>query len=190
MPPSADQLLDIARRYWRSDKDYYLRQEKSPETERLQALWERELGKVAHWKAFLQDLQQELPGFTIGNVITTADAGLRCIAYPVTGTPLPPFHQAVVGCVSIVAPVYIIYGVEYARMGGARTPPRIVFEPLPPEMRFPADVIARRIETTFGVSALPRELAETPVPLFVEWKEPPDTTLFHALFTSEPGNLP
>ncbi|HEX5751118.1 MAG TPA: hypothetical protein VFZ09_33140 [Archangium sp.] len=190
MPLSAEQLLGIARSYWRSDKDYYLRQEKSPETERLQALWERELEKVERWKAFLKDLQQELPGFSIGNVVTTADASFRCIAYPVKGTPPPSFDQAVVGCVSILAPVYIIYGVEYERTGASRSNPRIVFEPLPPGMRFPADVIARRIEAVFGVSALPRDIAEVPVPLFVEWKEPPNTTLFHALFTSEPGNLP
>ncbi|MCY1076865.1 hypothetical protein [Archangium lansingense] len=145
---------------------------------------------MERWKAFLSDLQQALPGFTIGNVVTTADASLRCVAYPVTGTHLPPSNQVVVGCVSIVAPVYIIYGVEYERIGGARRHPRIDFEPLPPGMRFPADIMARKIEATFGVSALPREIAETPVPLFVEWKEPPHTTLFHALFTSEPGNLP
>jgi hypothetical protein len=190
MPLSAEQLLDIARSYWRSDKGYYLRQEKSPETERLQALWDQKLEKIERWKAFLNDLQHELSGFSIGNVVTTADASFRCIAYPVTGTPLPPFNHAVVGCVSILAPVYIIYGLEYEQRDGPRRHQKIVFEPLPSGMRFPADVIARKIETTFGVSALPREFAETPVPLFVEWKEPPETTLFHALFTSEPGNLP
>jgi hypothetical protein len=187
---SAEQLLDIARSYWRSDKDYYLRQEKSPETERLQTLWEHELERAERWKAFLDGLQQELPGFTIGNIVSTCDAGLRCIAYPVKGSPLPPFDWAVVGCVSILAPVYMVYGVEYAGIGGARHPPKLKFEPLPPDMRFPAEVIARKIEATFGVSVLPRQVAETPIPLFVEWKEPPSTTLFHALFTSEPDNLP
>ncbi|WNG59135.1 hypothetical protein F0U59_33685 [Archangium gephyra] len=138
----------------------------------------------------MKDLQQELPEFSIGNVVTTADASFRCISYPVTGNPLPPVNQAVVGCVSIVAPVYIIYGVEYDLIGEERRHPRVVFDPLLPGMRFPARVMARRIEAAFGVSVLSREIAETPVPLFVEWKEPPDTTLFHALFTSEPGNLP
>jgi hypothetical protein len=59
-----------------------------------------------------------------------------------------------------------------------------------PEIRAPAEVIARKIEATFGYSVLPREVAETPVPLFVQWKQPPETTLFHALFTNEPGSLP
>jgi hypothetical protein len=57
-------------------------------------------------------------------------------------------------------------------------------------MRAPADIVSRRLETTFGVSTLPREIAETPIPLYVEPKEPPNTTLFHALFTSEPESLP
>ncbi len=64
------------------------------------------------------------------------------------------------------------------------------FEPLPPEMRSPADVMARNIEEIFGFNALPREIAEIPVPLIVHWKEPPHTRLFHALFTSEPESLP
>jgi hypothetical protein len=190
MELSAERLLEVARSYWRSDKDHYLRQEKSPETERLQALWEHELERVAPWKAFLDDLQQELPEFSIGSVVSTCDAGLRCIAYPVRGSPLPPFDWVVVGCISILAPVYIVYGVGYERVGGARCNPKLHFEPLPLDMRVPAEVIARKIETTFSVSALPREIAETPIPLFVEWKEPPATTLFHALFTSEPDNLP
>jgi len=183
-------LLGVARKYWRSDKDYYLRQEKSPETERLQTLWGRELEKIERWKVFLYDLQQELPGFTIGSTGSTCDAGFRCVAYPVRGSPLPPFNWVVVGCVSILAPVYIVYGVEYERINGARRNPKLQFAPLSPDMRFPASVIARKIETTFGFAELPREIAETPIPLFVEWKEPPDTTLFHALFTSRPDTLP
>jgi hypothetical protein len=57
-------------------------------------------------------------------------------------------------------------------------------------MQSAADVIARKLEETFGVEKLPRELARTPVPLFVKWVEPPETTLFHALFTNEPDNVP
>jgi hypothetical protein len=64
------------------------------------------------------------------------------------------------------------------------------FDPLRPETRAPADIIARRIEATFGANMLPREMARTPVPLYVQWKEPPETTLFHALFTSQPESLP
>jgi hypothetical protein len=96
----------------------------------------------------------------------------------------------VVGCVSILAPVYTVYGVRYEYSRGKRLRDEVFFEPLPAEMRGPAGVIARGIEATFGVSVLPRELAGTPVPLFVDPREPPDTTLFHALFISQPASVP
>lgn len=77
-----------------------------------------------------------------------------------------------------------------SKNGRKRVGHELLFEPLPLEMRGVADVISQRLEATFGVSALPREIAETPVPLFVDPHQPPSTTLFHALFTSEPRNLP
>ena len=38
MPLSAEELLSIARNYWRPDKDFDFRPENSPEAERFQAL--------------------------------------------------------------------------------------------------------------------------------------------------------
>ncbi|WNG22056.1 hypothetical protein F0U63_17595 [Cystobacter fuscus] len=64
------------------------------------------------------------------------------------------------------------------------------FELQRPEIKAPAEVITRRVEAEFGFTRLPREMAQMPVPLFVQWKEPPETTLFHALFTNEPENIP
>jgi hypothetical protein len=191
MPLSTEQLISIAREYWRPDKDYRLRQERSPEDNRLDARWEQELKRIDRWHAFLRELRQQLPNFTIGDGTATPDACFRCVAYPAKGRPMPPHNWIVVGCVSILAPIYIVYGVKYGRVGN-RTGlnPRVVFEPFPPEMQLPAGLIARKIEETFGVSKLPREVAETPVPLFVKWVEPPETTLFHALFTNEPANVP
>ena len=92
--------------------------------------------------------------------------------------------------VSILAPVYAVYGVRFEYGETTRVLREVEFDPRRPEIRVPAEVIARRIEAVFGFSALPREVAETPVPLFVQWKQPPETTLFHALFTNEPGSLP
>ena len=196
MTLSREQLLSIARNYWRPDNDYSVRQEKSPETMRLEARWEEELEQPERWRGLLRHLRQELPSFTIGDGTATPDACFRCVAYPVKGQPLPAFRWVVVGCVSIVAPIYIVYAVDYGRDSKARYGVearhdfKLMFEPFPPEMELPANVIARKIEATFGFSKLPRELAETPVPLFVQWVEPPRTTLFHALFTNEPDNVP
>jgi hypothetical protein len=186
MHPTPEQLLAVARSYWRDDKAYA----GSPEHARLVALWERELKKLDRWWAFLDELKKELPGFTIGNATATPDACFRCAAYSPVDNPTNTRRFVVVGCVSILAPVYTVYGVEYERINNKRHGPKAFFEPLPAEMRHPAEVISRRIEATFGVRALPREIAETPIPLHVEPVEPPNTTLFHALFTSEPESLP
>jgi hypothetical protein len=186
---SVEQLLAVVQQYWRDDKVYHFRSENSSENERRGALWEKELKKLEQWWAFLDELKRELPGFTLGDATATCDVCFRCAAYSPTNLQKPPLRWAVVGCVSILAPVYTVYGAQ-SEHGPTGRIDRALFEPLPPEMRGPADVIARRIEATFGVSALPRELAETPVPLIVDPKEPPDTTLFHALFTSQPESIP
>ena len=185
MLPSQGQLLAVAEKYWRSDRAY----DGSPEHRRLTDLWDEELKKMGRWWALLDELKKELPGFTIGNATATPDACFRCAAYsPVDESSGRRF--IVVGCVSILAPVYTVYGVEYVRIGKKRHGLRVFFEPLPAEMRHSADVVSRRIEADFRVSALPRDLADIRLPLHVEPMEPPNTTLFHALFTSEPESLP
>jgi hypothetical protein len=190
MALSAEQLLSIARHYWPSNKDTLLQQERGPEMERLYEQWAEELQKLDRWKAFLEDLERELPEFTLGSGTATADACFRCVAYPAKGQPLPSLRWVVVGCVSILAPVYTVYGVQFEYTDSRRIFRKLDYGPLPAEVRRPAEIIARRIEATFGAEVVSREVAATPVPLFVQWKEPPDTTLFHALFTNEPENLP
>lgn len=189
MPLSREELISIAKTYWSSNGDPHARQELSPEAERLHARWEQELQKIHQWWAFLEGLEKELPGFSIGDATATPDACFRCVAYP-AGAPLPALRWVVVGCVSILAPVHTVYGVRFEYGETTRVLREVEFDPRRPEIRAPAEVIARRIEAAFGFSALPREVAETPVPLFVQWKQPPETTLFHALFTNEPGSLP
>jgi hypothetical protein len=190
MPLSPEHLLDIARNYWPSDKSYYLRQERSPEMVRLQELWAQELKKIDRWWDFLNELERVLPDFVIGDATAAGNTSFGCTAYPPDYRQMQPLRWVVVGCISILAPVYTIYGVQSEYNGTKQTGEKILLEPLPPEMQLPAGIIARKIEEAFGVSALPRAIAETPVPLFVEWNEPPHTTLFHALFASQPARVP
>jgi hypothetical protein len=112
------------------------------------------------------------------------------VAYPNRNLPQPALRWVVVGCVSFLAPVYTLYGVQFDYSNGDRTFKQLALWPLPYEIRTTAAIIATRLEATFGVTALPHELTELPVPLFVEFTEPPKTTLFHALFMSNPENLP
>jgi len=197
MPISAEYLLAVVRSYWRSDHEFDGKLERSPETERFQGLWEEKLEKMDEWHVLLNELQAALPQFGIGNATATSDACFRCSVYtgrePVYSSqenePLAR-RWVVVGCVSILTPVYAVYGVQYDYRGEERIADRVFLDPLPLEMRAPAEVVARKIETMFGVEAVPREIAEVRIPLIVGPHEPPDTTLFHALFTAWPESVP
>lgn len=190
MSLSLEDLLAIARYYWPSTQDAYLKQEPSPEVTRLQYLWEQEPNRLDRWSGLLGELEEALPGFKIGDATATRDACFRCAAYPPGSNPPSSFRWVAVGCLSILAPVYIVYGVQLEYRGKERVSQRASLGPLPPETHHAADIIARKLEALFGASALPRELAQTRVPLFVEFKQPPETTLLHALFTSTPEGIP
>ena len=190
MALSTEQLLSIAREYWPANKNLHSRLEDSPEVQRFQSRWREELERMDQWRAFLRALGEELPGVTIGDATTPRDACFRCAAYPEADRKPPSFEQVIVGCVSILAPVYTLYGVQFEYNGAEVMSEKVFYEPLPPEMHSPAEIIAKNIEATFRVRALPREVAETPIALAVGSREPPDTTLFHALFTSQPERVP
>jgi hypothetical protein len=192
MDSSPEQLLSIARKYWRADRSYDGRQVNSPEYDRLCDLWDERLRKDhGRWGAFLDALRPELPDYEIGNAtVGPAASSFRFVAYARSPRSPPPFRFALVGCVSILAPLYTVYGVQYDFVGRERHNPRVSFEPLPSEMRAPADLISRKLEAAFDVHRLPREVADTLIPLFVHNMEPPRTTLFHAFFDSQPDNLP
>ena len=190
MTLSVEELSSIARRYWRPDRAFDFSPENSPEAERFLDLWEQELKRMDQWRALLREWGAALPDFSIGNATATCDACFRGVVYPKTEGGPRTHDWRVVGCVSILAPVYVVYGVRYGQRDDERTQGRALFDALPPEMQAPADIVASKIEVAFGFAALPRDIAETPIPLVVERKEPPQTTLFHALFTSVPERVP
>lgn len=190
MPLSFEDLMAVARNYWPSSRDTYLKQEVSPELRRLQALWELKLPGLDQWWAFLEELERALPGFKLGDATATRDACFRCVAYtPDTASP-PQSRWVAVGCLSILAPVSFVYGVHLEYRGTERISQKASFGPLPPETSRVADMMARKLESTFGATTLPRDLAQRRVPLYVEFKEPPETLLVHALFTSSPESMP
>ncbi len=190
MTPSKEDLLAIVRKYYNSSRDFLSTSEPSLEEDRRQALWSQRIENMDPWKAFRATLKSELPNFITGETGSTSDGGLRCMVYPPKESRSPTSNWIVVGCVSILAPVYFVYGVECDYINGRLQNHRASFEPPPPSMAFPAQVVARAIETTFGFSAVSREIAETPVPLLAGLREPPETTLFHVLFTNEPSSIP
>jgi hypothetical protein len=198
MPISAQELLSVVRNYWRSDHEFEGKLERSPELERFHDAWAQALEKIDQWRVLMRELRVVFPHLHIGHATATCDASFKCTVYterePVSpnqqeGEPLS-HYWGVVGCLSILAPVYTVYGLQYDFKGKELIAARVFFDPLPPEMQALAEVVARKIEARFGAEVLPREIADTRIPLIVERKEPPETTLFHALFTSEPENIP
>lgn len=183
---SSEALQAVARQYWRDDTAY----EGSPEHQRLLALWERELVDLHPWWALLDELKEELPGFIISNATATPDACLRCAVHPPANASRGAHRFITVGCVSIIAPVYIVYVLEYVSEGRERLQRRTLLDAFPDEVRYPTDIISRKIEQHYKATRLPREVATVPVALNIEPVSPSATTLFHALFTSEPESLP
>ena len=185
-----DDLIAVARSYWDSSGDALFKLETSPERQRLHARWAQQLENMSDWNAFLDELESELSQFIVGDTLTTGDAGPRCIIYPSKEARTPLGNWVVVGCLSLLAPVYFVYGVECDSVGGAFRNHKASFEPPPPHMAVAAHAVAEKLEARFGLTAVPLDIARTPVPLFVGFKAPPETTLFHALFTSEPSSIP
>lgn len=188
MLPTREELLAIARLYFRPDDPYTGKPPfHTPENLRFDELWEHQLAQNRdRWRAMVKAIGREFPTFSLWDITATCDSSFKVGAYPARGRPLPPIPWVVVGALSILAPIYTVYAIAYEPVAGARPKERVLYGPLPPEMRQPADVIARHIEQDFEATALPPEVAATPIPLRVELLEPPQTTLFHAFFSSCP----
>jgi hypothetical protein len=190
MIPSKEDLIAIVRQYYDSNNSFLFTTEASPETNRRQELWAQWIKNLAPWKAFRAKLRSELPNYITGETYATDDGAPRCMVHLPRESWSPKSNWEVVGCVSLLAPVYFVYGVEYDYIDGRAQNHKASFEQPPPSMILPTQVVARTIEAMFGFSALPREIVETPVPLFAGLLEPPQTTLFHTLFTNAPSSVP
>lgn len=190
MTPSKEELIDVVRKYYGSSNAFVFTTEPIPETKRLDDTWKRWIANMEPWYAFQKELSSVLPDFLFGATYPSMDGGPRCMACLPRGSWSPTSNWTVVGCVSLLAPVYFVYFVEWDFIGGHRGNFRARFEPPPSRMAWLAQVMARTIEKRFGFSALPRELADTHVPLYAGLLEPSKTTLFHTLFTNDPCSIP
>lgn len=189
-PPSTEDLINIVRKYYDSSNVFLFTTEPTLEENRRQSLWVNWTENMEPWRALRAKLRAEFPSYKVGETFSSADGGARCVVYPSREFWLPKANWEVVGCVSLLAPVCFVYGVEYGYSDGRTQNYKASFGPPPSNMVFPAQVVAKTVESIFGFSALPREVAEIPVPLYAGLLEPPETTLFHTLFTSAPSSVP
>ncbi|WP_434388157.1 hypothetical protein [Melittangium boletus] len=189
--PSKEDLLALVQNFYASSGETLYTPVVGPETQQLHAVWAKRLEDMTPWNDFLDGVERALPGFIVGDTLSTSDGGLRCMLYPPKPVRSPEAHWIVVGCVSLLAPVYTVYCVERTHMGdGSRQDRAAAITHAPISMQSPAQVLAKKIEARFGATPISPEDAQAAVPLFVGARHPSEATLFHALFTSEPEIIP
>ncbi|RKI04115.1 hypothetical protein [Corallococcus sp. AB038B] len=192
MTPSAEELLAIARLYWGADQAYAFRQEPSPEDLRYEALWEKKNAERPRWGSFVKALREALPSCDAWDYAPgLANPSFCVLVYPHQEQDMmrPQTSWTVAGYLSILAPLYTVHCVRRVFLGKHLMESKVFLGPIPMELQDIADTLARHIEAEYGATVLPLDVAQTPVPLYVNAMKPPETTLFHALFTSEPGNI-
>jgi hypothetical protein len=149
----------------------------------------------SRWLTLRSALAEAFPGTSVGDATAyTHDGGYRCCVYAIEPRDsVDGVSLEVVGCVSLLAPLYFVYGTQHRYRGGKRDHPAaaIFLESLPEALTSSASKVARTIESVFGYQPLPVQLAAVPIPgLCLEHFEPGRATLFRALFTLEPALLP
>lgn len=193
---TVSELVELCRQYYpkgRTLEDHP--HAASAQWQRFHAKWHESMAERRRWLEFRRAVAAAFPANLVGDATAyTRDGGYRCCVYTV-----PPRDKAdgvsleVVGCVSLLAPVYFIYGTQHRYRSGRRENPaaKVFLEELPEALLPSASVLARLMESVLGCQPLPIPLAMTRVPdLCLDHIDPSRSTLFRALFTLEPAVLP
>ncbi len=200
--PRTAELIRVARHYYPAgyplweddDEEPEPAHWRTPEFQRWRTLRQRTWDDWKAWDELLQRLRAAFPGLDVSDVThPSADACSRCCVY--LEQPLPEGGRAltrVVGAVSILAPLYLVYVTpETRRPGDTADWPPPDFSPTG-EAKSAADTLARLIEQVFGYRPFPLELADVPLPdLRIDSLHEP-ATLLGALFADRGtlSNLP
>ncbi|MFY0562488.1 hypothetical protein ACN28E_01490 [Archangium lansingense] len=203
--PRAMELIGVAKHYypagypvWEDDDGDDHETEpayrRTPEYQRWRELRQQTWDDWMEWDALLASVRSAFPRHDVWDVTyPSADACSRCCVY--LEQPLPDGGRVVtrvVGAVSILAPLYLVYvTTETVRPDVTSPRPPPDFSPTG-EAKAAAGTLARLIEQVFGYRPFPLELADVPLPeLRVEsLYEPP--TLLGAFFADRGtlANLP
>lgn len=188
--PDAEELLAIVRQYFRFEHGYDLVIGSTPEHDRWSRLrFQMFQSTTPRWRqTVVREVTRALPALSVTDP-SGPDASFMVEAYQPRQYKGRELRYAVLGSMSHLAPVYTVYAVHEHWLDGERLSTEVFYE-VPDHLREPAEVIGRAIENEFKVARLPVEVAQTRIPLFVDPHEPGEATLFHALFSAEPGNLP
>lgn len=190
---SASELMEVCRQYYPAGRTLDDHEHgASPEWQRFHSRWHEAMADRSRWLTLRSALEEAFPSVSVGDATAyTHDGGYRCCVYAIE--PRDGVSLEVVGCVSVLAPLYFVYGTQHRYRGGKRENPAsaIFLDSLPEALSPPTSKVARAIESVFGYQALPVQLASVPIPgLCLDHFEPGRATLFRALFTLEPALLP
>lgn len=194
-PPTLEELIDVVRRYYPVGRTPYdHNHEASPEWHRFMDLWHGFIDDRSRWLALDDLLTREFSGITVGDATAyTHDGGCRCCVYAIEPESTEEgISKEVLGCVSLLAPVYYVYGTQDRILKRKRIEVTVFLDTLPEELAPYAAKVARGIETVFtGYTPFPKEWLHVPLPdlcadgiYFGKW------TLFNLLFTLQPDNFP
>lgn len=182
----ADELIALVHRVYPSNLEGNdPRYDASVEFQRLIAAREAAMADAQVWDSFFRRLRDAVPGCHVENWSTLRyDACRRCRVYLPGTTPASTEVKAVVGLVSILAPVFAIYASHQTYEGQRVSNTHIYFPPLPTEFHEHEATLDGLIRSSFGFERLPNHILFTPVPdLQVGNKAPEKVQLIDCLFT-------
>jgi hypothetical protein len=193
---TASELVELCRQYYpmgRTLDDH--EHGASPEWQRFHSMWQQAMADRSRWLTLRSALTEAFPTLWVGDATAyTHDGGYRCCVRVIEPQDKADgISQEVVGCVSLLAPLYFVYGTQHRYRGGKRGNPAdaVFLDALPEALISSASTVAQAIESVFGCQAFPVQLASVPIPdLCLDHFEPGQATLLRALFTLEPAFLP
>ncbi|WP_375765171.1 hypothetical protein NR798_25995 [Archangium gephyra] len=186
---TVDELLALVHRFYPSNLEGNdPRHETSEEFQRLLAAREAAMAdtpRAQAWDSFFRRLRDAVPGSHVENWSTLRyDACWRCRVYLPGTSPTSTEVKAVVGLVSILAPVFAIYASHQTYEGQRVSNTRLFFPPMPTEFHEQEAILDGLIRSSFGFERLPNEILFTPVSdLQVGNKAPEKVQLIDCLFT-------
>jgi hypothetical protein len=166
---SARALIALAHRYYPANllSEDDPRYRASSEYERLTVLRRDEWANSGPWNAFVARLREEFSASNVWDLPYLLYEPSRYCRVRLPGTGLTPGEgelKEVVCMLSVLAPVYCIFG-SHQRSENRRTVwNEMHFPPLPPEYQQLETRCATLIESTFGVTRLPNDILFVPVP--------------------------
>jgi len=197
--PSRQQLLDIAYQHYARDVFYddpaYM---DTPEYRRLTAAWDQALEHRETWDRFMDAVAERLGRSVRLTDVTMPwhgggwrlavylDGGLATYASIERAT-----RDVLVACVSVIAPLYLIHGVQVdIEKGRQSLDNREVYENFTPRMQAHLPALTEEIKRVFGYAPVSMDDALAVVPdISIDPHGFGQMRLIHALFASFPENI-